>query len=110
MNLLAVATAPSTTTAIDRLRAIPGDFWLRLAVAVLALVAIVFFLQKVAKMNRVVLVVVTGIIATVVGFNWIYERNEPVWARPAVSFLAGYFPTKGLPPKALSTPPAKMRP
>lgn len=102
MLLLAVITVAKSTvpaTALDRLKAIPPEFWLRLGTAVVVVLAIVFFLRKVAKMNKVVLTVVTFLIVTVVGFNWIYERTEPVWATPMVGFLAGYFPTKGPLPK-----------
>ncbi len=90
-------TVPATT--LDRLKAIPLDFWLRLGFAVIAIIGLVFFLRKVAKMNKVVLAVVTFVIVTVVGFNWVYERSEPAWATPVVNFLAGFFPTKGPPPK-----------
>ena len=112
MSFLAVISATKSavpTTALDRIKAIPPDFWLRLAVAVLAIFAIVFFLRKVANMNKVVLTVVTGIIVTVIGFNWIYERSEPAWATPMVSFLAGYFPTKGPPPKKSAEQHANWR-
>jgi len=74
------------------------DFWLKLGTAVVALVLIVFILRKVAKMNKVVLTMVTFILVTVVGFNWIYERSEPAWATPVVNFLSGFLPTKGPPP------------
>lgn len=102
MNLLAVIAAKATTpvTTLDRLKAIPPEFWTRTAIAILAVIALVFFLRKVAKMNKVVLSVVTFFIVTVIGFNWIYERDEPAWATPAVNFLSGWFPTKGPPPKA----------
>ena len=96
----ALAAKPvAPTTALERLKAIPPEFWMRIGFAVVAVVALVFFLRKVAKMNKVVLTIVTLFIMTVVGFNWIYERNEPEWATPAVSFLAGFFPSKGPPPK-----------
>ena len=72
---------------------------MRLFVAIVALILFVVFLRKVAKMNKVVLTAVTLIAVSVVGFNWIYERNEPEWARPVVGFLAGFMPSKGLPPK-----------
>ena len=81
------------------MKEIPTDFWMRLGLALLLLFAIVFVLRKVAKMNKVVLTVVTFLIATIVGFNWIYERSEPQWATPAVNFLAGFLPTKGPAPK-----------
>ena len=102
MLLLAVTTvakSPVPATTLDRLKAIPPEFWMRLGFAVVAVIALVFFLRKVAKMNKVVLAVVTFVVVTVVGFNWVYERTEPEWATPVVNFLAGFFPTKGPPPK-----------
>ncbi len=104
MLLLAVTSAakvPATT--LDKLKDIPVEFWMRLGLAVLVVIAIVFFLRKVAKMNKVVLAVVTFLIVTVVGFNWVYERTEPEWASPVVNFLAGFFPTKGPPAKKPSS-------
>ena len=106
MLLLAVTTAPSTASTLDKLRAIPGEFWLRLGIAVVALILLVLFLRKVAKMNPVVLTAVTFIVVTIVGFNWIYERNEPAWATPAVGFMAGFFPSKGPPQKSAAVPAA----
>ena len=102
MHLLAVITQFQPTahsTTLDRLKEIPPEFWMRLGFAVLVLIGLVFFLRKVAKMNKVVLTVVIFLVATIGGFNWIYERNEPAWATPVVSFLSGFFPTKGLPAK-----------
>jgi hypothetical protein len=98
MSILAAISATKPAgTALDRLKDIPPEFWMRLLFAVVAIVALVFFLRKVAKMNKVVLTVVSFVIVTVVGFNWVYERTEPQWATPMVAFLAGFFPTKGPP-------------
>ena len=105
----ASAKAIVPTTTLERLKSIPPEFWLRLCVAVVAIILLVFFLRKIAKMNKVVLVVVTGFIVTVIGFNWIYERDEPAWATPIVSFLSGYFPTKGVPPKKAAEQHANWR-
>ena len=93
--LAALAAQSKTLTTFERLKEIPPDFWQRLGVAVLAIIALVFFLRKIAKMNKVILTVVVGLIVVIGGFNWVYERNEPAWATPMVSFLAGFLPTKG---------------
>lgn len=89
------AAAAAEPTALDRLQQIPVGFWLRLGLGLLALVAVVLVLRKVAKVNKFVLGVVLFIVLTIVGFNWIYERNEPAWATPVVQWLAGFFPSKG---------------
>ena len=94
---LFAATTSSTAfaTALDRLRAIPPEFWLRIGIIVLVLVGVVLTLRKLAQMNKVVLAVGVGLLATLVGFNWIYERNEPSWASPVVGWMAGFLPSKG---------------
>ncbi|MSU22212.1 MAG: hypothetical protein EXS32_00115 [Opitutus sp.] len=104
MKFLAVAAPPATT--LDKLKAIPLDFWLRFGLAVLGVIALVFFLRKIAKMNKVVLAVMVAGSVTFVGLNWVYEREEPLWATPAVSFLAGFFPSKGPHAKPVAAPPA----
>jgi uncharacterized membrane protein HdeD (DUF308 family) len=105
MLFLAATTVPAkAVTTLDKLKEIPPDFWLRLGFAVLVIIGTVFFLRKVAKMNKVVLTVVVGLIVVIGGFNWIYERNEPAWATSTVSFLAGFLPTKGPPAKTPGSP------
>lgn len=86
--------AAALFVAATSIRDIPAEIWIRLAIAILAIVLAVFVLRKLAKMNKVVLAVVVFVVLTIVGFNWIYERNEPAWATPAVKWLAGFFPTK----------------
>jgi apolipoprotein N-acyltransferase len=92
---LAAATAPSTT---DKLRQIPMEFWLKAGGAVVGLILLIVILRKVAKMNKVVLGVIVAVGLSFVGFSWIYERNEPDWATPVVSWLADFFPSKGKKP------------
>ena len=98
--------AAATTTA-DKLKDIPTDFWLKLLLAMAAFVVAIIFLRKVAKMNKVVLTIVVVILLTTVGFNWVFERNEPKWATPAVTWLGGFFPNKGsYTAKQQTTPPS----
>jgi hypothetical protein len=86
MHFLAAAAAA---------KQIPTDVWVKLAIGVGALVVAVILLRKLAKMNKVVLGVIVLLVLSFVGFSWIYERNEPAWATPAVQWLAGFFPSKG---------------
>ncbi len=92
MLTLAAAVAP---TAAERFRQIPLEFWWKFAVGVAAFIALVIILRKVAKMNKVVLAIIAVVSLSFVGFNWIYERNEPAWASQAVNWLAGFLPSKG---------------
>ena len=91
MNLLAAVTLPVA----DKLRAIPPEFWFKALIAVVGLVVVVILLRKVTHMNKAIAAVVVLLALTFVGFNWIFERNEPRWATPAVSWLSGFFPTRG---------------
>ena len=88
----AAATAPTT---LEKLQQIPPAFWLKVGIAVLAVVAAIIVLRKLAGINKVVLTVIVLVLLSTVGFSWIYERNEPAWATPVVEKLAGFFPTKG---------------
>jgi apolipoprotein N-acyltransferase len=91
MHLL-IAAAASVT---DRLRTIPTEFWVKTGVGIAVLVVTVLLLRKLAKTNKVLLAAIVGVFLTVAAFNWIYERNEPEWATPAVAWLAEFLPSKG---------------
>jgi hypothetical protein len=90
-----IAASANAATAVNRIGSIPLNFWVGLAIAVAGIVAIVLVLRRLAQTNKVVLGVITAVVTSVIGFSWIYERNEPEWATPAVSALANFFPTKG---------------
>jgi len=94
MTILAAATA--APTALEKLKQIPPAFWMKVGIGVLVVVVAVFVLRKVAAMNKVVLTVAALIVMSMVGFNWIYERNEPAWATPVVEKLSGFFPSKAV--------------
>lgn len=87
-----LAAAP---TALDKIKQIPPAFWLKVAIAIAAVVVAVIVFKKLAGANKVIVGVVAFIVLSFVGFNWIYERNEPAWATPVVEKLAGFFPSKG---------------
>lgn len=87
MIFLAVST-------LDKIKQIPFAVWWKLAVAVLAVVALIVVLRKVAQVNKVVLAIGTLIVLSIVGFNWIYERNEPKMLTPIVDKIAPFFPAK----------------
>jgi hypothetical protein len=91
MNFLAATAAP---TALEKLKQIPPAFWLKVGIAVVALILIVVILKKLAGANKVIMAVVILLAVSIIGFNWIYERNEPTWATPVVEKLATFFPAK----------------
>ena len=89
-----LATAAANQTALDKLKEIPPAFWLKVGLAVLVVVVAVVALRKLAGANKIVLAIVVLLVGSIVGFNWIYERNEPEWATPIVEKVAQFFPAK----------------
>lgn len=90
--LLAAATH---STPLEKLQKIPTSFWINVGIAVAVIIALIIALRKLAHVNKIVLAVIVLIILSTIGFNWIYDRNEPKWATPVVEQLAKFFPTKG---------------
>jgi uncharacterized membrane protein YGL010W len=82
-------------TAMEKLKAIPPAFWLKVLLGVAIVVGVVIALRKVAAMNKVVLAVIVFIVVIVGGVNWIYERNEPAMLTPLIDKIAPFFPSKG---------------
>ena len=95
MNLPFAAATTTQAALMERLRQIPPDFWWKIAIGVGAVVAVVIILRKVAKMNPLLLSIGLAFAGSVIGLNWIYERNEPKWATPVVQVVAGFLPSKG---------------
>lgn len=92
--MLSPVVAVVQPTAIQKLQKIPPEFWWKVGLGVLVLVVIVVLLRKLAHVNKMILAVVVFITVSVVGFSWIYDRNEPAWATPVVEKLAPFFPEK----------------
>ena len=44
-------------------------------------------------MNKFVLFAVIVVVVMVVGFTWVYERNEPKFMTPFIDSIAPFFPT-----------------
>lgn len=82
-------------TPLEKLKEVPPAFWWKIGAAVLAIVVIAILLQKIAQMNKVVLAIICLIIFSVVGVNWIYERNEPAFMTPIIDKIAPFLPSKG---------------
>lgn len=87
MWLLAVTT-------LEKLKAVPTKFWVNLVLALVAGVVAIVLVRHAARMNRLVLALIVFLLLTVVGFQWIYERNEPQFMTPFVEKVAPFFPSK----------------
>ena len=83
------------SSALDTLKTLPTDTWLKIGIAIAALIIAVGVLRKVAGMNKVIMGVVIFVAVTIVFFSWVYNRNEPKFLTPLVEKLAPFFPSAG---------------
>ena len=82
-------------TTIEKLKQVPRSFWITTAIVILGLVAVVIVIRKIMQMNKIVIGIILAVVFVLVGFNWIYERNEPKFLTPIVDAIAPFFPAKG---------------
>lgn len=85
-------------TTMEKLEKVPRQFWINAAIAVLGFVLVVYVARRLRQVNIYALSVALGVVLTLAGFNWIYERNEPAFLTPVVDMIAPFFPSKGKPP------------
>jgi hypothetical protein len=82
-------------TTIEKLKQVPSSFWINAAIVILGIFAMVIVFRKIKEMNKIVLGIVLAVIVAMLGFNWIYERNEPKFLTPFVDMVAPFLPAKG---------------
>jgi heme/copper-type cytochrome/quinol oxidase subunit 2 len=82
-------------TTMEKLERVPVEFWLKMFSIVAIFALSIVLMRSISQMNRVVLTISVTLIVTVLGFNWVYERNEPKVLTPAINFIAPFFPSKG---------------
>jgi len=82
-------------TAVENLRTLPPSVWLKIGLAVAAVIVSVLVLRRVMKMNKIIAGVVVFVVVTVVFFSWVYNRNEPKFMTPLVQKIAPFFPSAG---------------
>jgi len=82
-------------SAMDSLKQVPPATWLKIGIAVAALVVAVIVLRKVASMNKIILGVIVVVACSIVFFSWIYNRNEPKFLSPIIERIAPFFPSAG---------------
>ena len=88
MRLLAV-------TALEKLKNQPPEIWLKVGIAVLAVLLVVFVVRRILQMNKVIAGVLIFVVGAVVFFSWVYNRNEPKFLTPIVQLVAPFFPSAG---------------
>lgn len=82
-------------TTLEKLQAVPRHFWINVLLIIFGGVLALVLVRHAAKMNKYVLSLLIFLFVSTVGFQWIYERNEPRALTPMVDILAQFLPTKG---------------
>jgi hypothetical protein len=82
-------------TAVEKLKTLPPDLWLKIGIAVVGFVAVILVSRRILKMNKVIGGVVVFVVLTVVFFSWVYNRNEPKFMTPIIEKIAPFFPSAG---------------
>lgn len=86
---------PLAVTALEQLKTLPPDVWLKIAIAIAAFIIAILVFRRVMKMNKIIAGVVVFVVVTVVFFSWVYNRNEPKFLTPLVDRIAPFFPSAG---------------
>ena len=82
-------------TTLEKLQAVPDRFWINAGLVVIGGALTFILVRHAAQMNKYVLSLLVFLFVSTVGFQWIYERNEPRVLTPVVEILAQFLPTKG---------------
>lgn len=80
-------------SALDTLQQLPPKVWMKIGIGIAVFVVGFILIQRVAKMNKVVLGVIVFVVGTIVFFSWVYNRNEPKFLTPIVDRIAPFFPS-----------------
>jgi len=82
---------PLAVTALEAMRELPKDTWLKIGVVVAAIIIVAVIVPKVFKMNKLILGVVVFVASSIVFFSWVSQRNEPKFLTPLLDKLAPFF-------------------
>jgi hypothetical protein len=73
---------------------LPQSDWLRFAILLLVLLAVLQAVRVVSRVNRSVLVFVFVIGSVGLMSSWVRNRNEPSFLTPVVEVVSPWFPSK----------------
>jgi glucan phosphoethanolaminetransferase (alkaline phosphatase superfamily) len=82
-------------TAMEKLKTMPPDFWLKVGIGVVAVIVAIFVFRRVMKMNKIIASIIVFVAVSIVFFSWVYNRNEPKFLTPLVERIAPFFPSAG---------------
>lgn len=81
-------------SALEKLRHLPRKDVVNLGLAALVLIIAIIIIKQAAKINKFILLAMIIMTIAVVGFTWVYERNEPKFLSPLVNELVPFFPSR----------------
>ena len=82
-------------SALEKASQVPNKVWLNLGIGILIFFAVVYVAKQAAQVNKIWLAIIVFVVFMLVGFNWIYSRNEPKFLTPLVDKIAPFFPSAG---------------
>jgi hypothetical protein len=91
--LLVLAAAAATP--LEKLHNVSGQFWIKVILAFAVLALLIFIFKKAMGMNKIILIIIGCVVLGLVGFSWIYKRNEPAFLTPFIDSIAPFFPAEG---------------
>lgn len=92
-------------SAVEKMKTLPPDVWLKVGIFILAIVVVVFVLRRVMKLNKIIASIIVFVVCTIVFFSWVYNRNEPKFLTPVVNKIAPFFPSAGAYDAKQKSPP-----
>ncbi|MDR0353516.1 MAG: hypothetical protein LBI02_09290 [Opitutaceae bacterium] len=87
---------------VENLAGRPVEFWIKALLIIVGLFVLFWILEKLFKTSRLILSIALLVVIVMIGYNWIYHRNEPAFMTPALDILAPVFGGPDRP----ATPPA----
>jgi drug/metabolite transporter (DMT)-like permease len=95
----------AATNALERIEKIPPSFWLKVGIAIAAIIVVVVLLRKLLNVNKFLLGGAVFIFGGVFFLNMLYHRTEPAALTPLFNRLAPFFPSAGAYDAKQSTTP-----
>jgi len=81
-------------SAMQKLHRVPRENLINLGLGLLVLVVVIVLVKVAARVNKFVLFAILFVLVLVVGFTWVYERNEPKFLKPFIDSIAPFFPQR----------------
>ena len=88
-------TVLAAASTLEKIKNVPPQFWVNTALIIGGIIVGFLVLRWIAtRMNKFVLGIICFAGLSILGFSWIYNRNEPAFLTPAVDVIAQFFPSK----------------